>query len=92
MHVGRAVGTPMVVIGPSWQRPIGWLPLGLPQVRILRGPDRTDIPKDYRLDEVHSADVIAALEDLLSAYPPSEAGRNNRIEASTSAIDHHSSH
>jgi ADP-heptose:LPS heptosyltransferase len=92
MHVGRAVGTPMVVIGPSWQRPIEWLPLELPQVRILRGPDRTDIPKDYRLDEVHSADVIAALEDLLSAYPPSEVDRNNRIEASTSAIDHHSSH
>jgi len=92
MHVGRAVGTPMVVIGPSWQRPIEWLPLGLPQVRILRGPDRTDIPKDYRLDEVHSADVIAALEDRLSAYPPSEADRNNRIEASISAIDHHSSH
>jgi ADP-heptose:LPS heptosyltransferase len=91
MHVGRAVGTPMVVIGPSWQRPIEWLPLGLPQVRILRGPDRTDIPKDYRLDEVQSAEVIAALEDLLSAYPPSEAGRNNRLEANTSVIDHRSS-
>src|SRR5579871_5554802 len=38
MHVGRAVGTPMVVIGPSWQRPIEWLPLNLPHVRILRGP------------------------------------------------------
>jgi ADP-heptose:LPS heptosyltransferase len=88
MHIGRAVGTPMVVIGPSWQRPIEWLPLGLPQVRILRGPDRTDIPKGYRLDEVQSADVISALENLLSIYPPSPTSRANRLQANTSTTNH----
>jgi ADP-heptose:LPS heptosyltransferase len=88
MHIGRAVGTPMVVIGPSWQRPIEWLPLGQPHIRILRGPDRTDIPKGYRLDEVQSADVISALEGLLTIYPPSPSSRKNRVQANTSAIDH----
>jgi ADP-heptose:LPS heptosyltransferase len=89
MHVGRAVGTPMVVIGPSWQLPIEWLPLGQPHVRILRGPDRTDIPKGYRLDEIHAANVIAALEDLLTVYPPNPASRANRLDANTSFFDHH---
>ena len=88
MHVGRAVGIPMVVIGPSWQRPNEWLPLGQPHVRILRGPDRADIPKGYRLDEVHAADVIAALEDLLITHPPSPTSRNTRLEANTSTTDH----
>jgi ADP-heptose:LPS heptosyltransferase len=89
MHVGRSVGTPMVVIGPSWQHPIEWLPLGLQQVRILRGPDRTDIPQDYRLDEVQADDVIAALEGLLSAYPPNPTSRADRLDANTSFFDHH---
>jgi ADP-heptose:LPS heptosyltransferase len=88
MHVGRAVGTPMVVIGSSWQRPIEWLPLGQPHIHILRGPDRTDIPKGYRLDEVQSVDVIAALEDLLTTYPPSLTSRNTRLQANTSTTDH----
>lgn len=87
MHVGRAVGTPMVVIGPSWQRPIEWLPLGLPHVRILRGPNRNDIPKNYRLDEVQADDVISALEDLLAVYPPNPTSRTNRLEASTSTTN-----
>ncbi len=90
MHVARAVGTPMVVIGPSWQRPTEWLPLGLPHVRILRGPDCIDIPKGYRLDEVQAADVIAALKDLLTVYPPSHASRACRLQANTSIVDHRS--
>jgi len=88
MHVGRAVGLPMVVIGPSWQRPIEWLPLELPQVRILRGQDRDNIPPNYRIDEVQASDVIAAVEELLAEYPPSAASRANRAAASTSTVDH----
>ncbi|WP_035350357.1 glycosyltransferase family 9 protein [Edaphobacter aggregans] len=88
MHVGRAVGVPMVVIGPSWQRPIEWLPLGLPQVRILRGEDRDDIPPNYQLDEVHAGDVIVALEELLTLYPPCAASRAERAAAGTSTVDH----
>jgi ADP-heptose:LPS heptosyltransferase len=88
MHVGRAVGVPMAVIGPSWQRPIEWLPLGIPQARILRGPDREDVPPGYQLDEVHARDVIAALDSLLAAYPPSAASRQQRLQAGTSTVDH----
>jgi ADP-heptose:LPS heptosyltransferase len=88
MHVGRAIGVPMVVIGPSWQRPIEWLPLGLPQVRILRGEDRDDIPSNYHLDEVKATDVIAALEELFALYPPSATSRAARTAAVTSTVDH----
>jgi ADP-heptose:LPS heptosyltransferase len=88
MHVGRAVGVPMVVLGPSWQSPLEWLPLGLPQVRICRGEDRSEIPENYRLDEVSAAQVIAALRELMAAYPASEDARARRVERSTSGIDH----
>ena len=88
MHVGRAVGVPMVVLGPSWQSPLEWLPLGLPQVRICRGEDRSELPENYRLDEISPAQVIAALRELMAAYPASEDARASRVERSTSGIDH----
>lgn len=88
MHIGRAVGVPMVVIGPAWQKPLEWLPLEIPNVRILRGKDREDIPPDYKLDEVQATDVIAALTELLESYPPSQAQRATRLRASLSEIDH----
>jgi ADP-heptose:LPS heptosyltransferase len=90
MHVGRCVGLPMVVIGPSWQPPIEWLPMGLPQVRILRGPnrDRKEIPENYKLDEVEAPAVIAALEDLLEKYPPNVDSRQQRLGAGFSTVDH----
>lgn len=78
MHVGRASGLPMVVLGPSWQRPLEWLPLGRPQARILRGPDRDDVPPGYRLDEIQAHDVIAAARELLEAYPPKSEAREAR--------------
>jgi ADP-heptose:LPS heptosyltransferase len=92
MHVGRAVGVPMVVIGPSWQRPIEWLPLGLPQVRILRGKDRDDIPPNYKLDEVEAEDVINSFDQLLSMYPADAEVRTRRIRASLSSTDHQTGH
>jgi len=75
MHVGRAVDVPMVVLGPSWQKPLEWLPLDKPNVHILRGPDRTDVPANYRLDEISTASAIAAVDDLLAQYPPSTTSR-----------------
>jgi len=78
MHVGRAVEVPMVVLGPSWQKPIEWLPLNNPKVRILRGPDRTDVPANYRLDEISTASVIQAVDELLTQYPPSASARDER--------------
>jgi ADP-heptose:LPS heptosyltransferase len=88
MHVGRAVKTPMVVLGPSWQRPIEWLPLKVANVRILRGEDRDTAPEGYRLDEISAENVIEALDDLLRTYPPSVKARLDRVEQSLSSIDH----
>ena len=79
MHVGRAANLPMVVLGPSWQRPIEWLPLGKPNVRILRGEDRDDVPPDYRLDEIAAVDVNAAIDELHRSFPPSGEERRQRL-------------
>jgi len=88
MHVGRAVGVPMVVLGPSWHKPLQWMPLGVKSVRLLRGEDRTDIPEGYRLDEIRTQDVIAALGELVEAYPPSARARKARELAGLSETDH----
>ena len=88
MHVGRAAGVPMVVLGPSWQKPLEWLPLWVENVRILRGEDREDVPVGYRLDEIGAEDVIAAFHEVLRVYPPSEEARARRVAESLSAVDH----
>ncbi len=87
MHVARALATPMVVLGPSWQKPIEWLPLGKPQVRILRGQDRDDIPPGYQLDEISAEAAQAALRELATLYPPSAFEREARLQAGLSNID-----
>lgn len=87
MHMARAVGLPMAVLGPSWQKPHEWLPLGQPQVRILRGPDRTDIPPGYQLDEITAASVSTALHELSTLYPPNEPAREQRVARNLSQID-----
>jgi ADP-heptose:LPS heptosyltransferase len=88
MHIGRAVKTPMAVLGPSWQRPIEWLPLEVANVRILRGVDRDEVPQNYRLDEISAESVIAALDDLMRTYPSSAEARESQVEQSLSAVDH----
>ena len=88
MHVGRGVGVPMVVLGPSWQRPIEWLPLGLENVVILRGEDRDDVPQDYRLDEISAESAVAAFDGLMRIYSPSATKREARIQENLSTIDH----
>ncbi len=87
MHVGRGVGVPMVALGPSWQKPVEWMPLGLPQVRILRGKDRVGVPDGYRLDEISAEAVIAAMEELAMLYPPGEQGRRTRLQAGLSQVE-----
>jgi ADP-heptose:LPS heptosyltransferase len=79
MHMGRAADVPMVVLGPSWQKPLEWLPLGKPNVHILRGKDRESVPPEYRLDEIAVGDVVAAVDDLQQLYPPSTAERERRM-------------
>ena len=87
MHVGRSVEVPMVVLGPSWQKPLEWMPLGVANVRILRGEDRVGVPEGYRLDEISAESVIAALEELVAIYPASDEARARRLQASTSKIN-----
>lgn len=81
MHLGRAVGVPMVVLGPSWQRPLEWLPLELGNTRILRGPDRDTVPAEYHLDEIAVSDVLAGAADLLQSFPSSASARDARVKA-----------
>ncbi len=88
MHVGRAAGVPMVVLGPSWQKPLEWMPLGVENVRILRGNDREDVPAGYRLDEIEAADVERAMEELLRVYPAQAKMREERVRTSLSTMDH----
>ena len=88
MHLGRAVGLPLVVLGPSWQKPIEWLPLGQPRARVIRGADRPDIPSGYRLDEISPADVLDALRNLMAAYPPSAEARASRVANGLATVDH----
>jgi ADP-heptose:LPS heptosyltransferase len=88
MHVGRAVGVPMVVLAPPWQNPLDWMPLGVENVRILRGEDRTQVPEDYRLDEISAQSVIAALAELMRLYPAAATDRERRVQESLSEIDH----
>jgi ADP-heptose:LPS heptosyltransferase len=70
MHVGRAVGLPMVIIAPAWSPPVEWLPLGDLRFTILKNLDLPVAPPDYVIDEVSVDDVTAALSDLLTRYPP----------------------
>ena len=78
----------MVVLGPSWQKPLEWMPLGVANVRILRGEDRVGVPEGYRLDEISAEQVIAALGELVEAYPASAGARETRLLAGLSEIDH----
>jgi ADP-heptose:LPS heptosyltransferase len=87
MHVGRAVDLPMVVLGPSWQKPHEWLPLGKPNVRILRGEDRIGVPEGYRLDEISAESAMDALSELSQLYPPDPEACERRLSASLSDVD-----
>ncbi len=86
MHLGRAVGVPMVVLGPSWQRPLEWLPLDVKNVRILRGPDQETVPENYHLDEIEVSDVLAAATALLQSFPPAAPTQETRVHNRLSAM------
>ncbi len=69
LHVGRAVGLPMVILAPAWSPPIEWLPVENPRYIILKNADLPIAPRDYVIDEVSVDEVTAALAALLSQYP-----------------------
>jgi ADP-heptose:LPS heptosyltransferase len=79
LHVGRAAQVPMLVLAPSWQPAIEWLPLTVPNATVLRGSDISSIPPDYRLDEISARAAITAFDQLTHSFPPSASAREYRI-------------
>jgi ADP-heptose:LPS heptosyltransferase len=79
LHVGRAAGVPMLVLAPSWQPAIEWLPINDTRALVLRGEDRSDIPSDYQLDEISSESAIDAFTQLTNTHPPLGSAREQRI-------------
>lgn len=69
MHIGRAVGLPMVIIAPAWSPEIEWLPVGNPRYRILKNATLDHMPAEYVIDEVSVEEAIAGLDELLAAWP-----------------------
>ena len=69
MHVGRAVGLPMVVIAPAWSPPLEWLPIEADRFRVLKNGDIPVAPVDYIIDEVSVDEVQSALQDFIQRYP-----------------------
>jgi ADP-heptose:LPS heptosyltransferase len=83
LHVGRAAQVPMVVLAPTWQPAIEWLPLTVANAIVLRGEDnllpRSKIAKDYHLDEISVASAIEAFTQLDNRFPPSPRAHERRI-------------
>ncbi len=71
MHLGRAVGLPMVIVAPAWSPPVEWLPVGDARFRILKNRDMAKAVPGYVIDEVSVEEVTAALADLMAPYPRS---------------------
>jgi ADP-heptose:LPS heptosyltransferase len=83
LHVARTQMLPMVILAPAWQPREEWLPLGRPWARIHMGPSiPAPPPANYVMDEIATADVIASIDDLLAAFPPSASAREARVQRS----------
>jgi ADP-heptose:LPS heptosyltransferase len=78
LHVGRAAQVPMLVLAPTWQPAIEWLPINVANAIVLRGEDRADIPANYQLDEITPEAAIAAFTRLTENSPPSASAREHR--------------
>ena len=61
LHVGRAVGLPVVIIAPAWSPAHEWLPVDNPDYTILKHADfPPPVPEDYVIDEVSEGSVLQA--------------------------------
>jgi ADP-heptose:LPS heptosyltransferase len=86
MHIGRAVGVPMVVIAPAWQMAHEWLPLGQERVKVLRRWDITcrhcykfTCATHECMDEITVGDVVRAAIAQLQTFPPREEACQERL-------------
>ena len=87
MHVTRAVGTPMVILGLAWEKPVIWLATGRDNIRILRGPDVEKAPPGYRLDDISIEWATRELADMTKLFPPDDAARDSRLKVGLSNFD-----
>src|SRR5262249_11656566 len=79
LHIGRAVGLPMVIIAPAWSPPVEWLPVANERFRILKNLDMPSSPEGYVIDEVSVSEVVEALDNLIAHY----AYRAHKTDVST---------
>ena len=86
MHIGRSVGVPMVILAPAWAPSIEWLPLGFDQFHVFLGDLDPRSPPGCEIIQMDKAEVIEAVDRLLTTYPPSDAARRQRAERNVSSI------
>lgn len=86
LHIARSVGLPMVILAPAWAPSIQWLPLGFDQFQVFLGDVDPCSPPGCEVIQMDTAEVIEALDRLLTVYPPSDSARRKRAEHSLSAI------
>lgn len=86
MHVGRAVGVPMVILTSASQTPKEWLPLGMEKYLILRRDHvpcalcwKTECATRECMDEISIDDVVNAVQTQLRRFPPSSEQRHERL-------------
>ena len=88
MHLARAVGTPMVILGNAAQPAHWWLPAADPRYLVLR-KDHVPCALCLRMacatrecmQEIEVSEVAAAVAAQLRRYPASAAARRARAEA-----------
>jgi len=88
LHVARSIGTPVLVLGLAWEKPLQWLVEGRPSMRILRGPDIEKAPPGYRLDDISVEWATTELAAMSQLFPPDRDAREARLQASLCDVDH----
>jgi ADP-heptose:LPS heptosyltransferase len=89
MHVGRAVGVPMVVIAPAKNPVHEWLPVGQKRFRVLIRKDigcarcgKNFCATRECMDEISAGEVTAAIHEQLAEFPASGMERARRTAQS----------
>ncbi|MCK9367472.1 MAG: glycosyltransferase family 9 protein [Metallibacterium scheffleri] len=89
MHIGTAVGLPMILVASAWQSPHEWLPVGSQKVTILRSNDISckECYKAYCatrecMEDIGVRDVYSNVVRKLAVYPPSAPARLQRVKDS----------
>ena len=88
MHVARASSVPMVVLAPTYQDPVEWLPLGIDHITVLRGPGIRPAVPGYMLDEIDLPQAAGAFQTLMERFPASPQARQQRLDRIRSNVEH----